>query len=643
MRFTLPLLSILAFFSGIMLVLGYFHVRGQALAGAAAQIRQLAAFATLQEAYARQWIEESVEPVVRVLEAAGPVRLYAYDTYRQRLEEAIMAAMPAERGVLGITVYFEDSRNGRHGVWFSRGEAPLHFIPDEETMRRAFLAIAHGGGFWRALVAERDAKKTLTARYYTPVSKLSIRGVRSRFGVLTVDVAMSWFAGRIRAISTAPEMDVFFMDKEGAWTLPEPPGASPASGLSRLRRLMLAKQAGQTVVSRQGREYVAAYMPLESGGLMLGMLIPEESLLGGLDRTFMLFVTAGLALFLFALLFLRRTANLILRPVRELSREAERLSAGNFSPARFFPEKAAPPVFRATGKGAVFSPGEQWPDEPGRLRKVTVRLRAALGQRQRDLTLLAAARERLFGEIALAGELQHTLRRGTQQPPDSFLLAAELLPAGHIARDVFDYFSRGAETLYCITASVTAHGIPAALLMDRVLPLLHELLLSGMPPADALKNANTIIFSYAPIDKKDLSPFVSVFAGALSAKDGTLLWASAGKPPPYRAFAGRAEALPWSGDFPLGVKRDAAYRNHTAALKPGETLLLCGNRLPTMLSPAGEAFGESRLLALLEASTGTPGQLLESIRAACLAHAGSETPPEDIALLAVRWLGGRRP
>jgi sigma-B regulation protein RsbU (phosphoserine phosphatase) len=267
----------------------------------------------------------------------------------------------------------------------------------------------------------------------------------------------------------------------------------------------------------------------------------------------------------------------------------------------------------------------------------------ALGERQRDLTLLAAAHERLFGEIALAGKLQYTLRRGRQKPPESFMLAAELRPAGPIAHDVFDYFAPDAETLYCLTASVTAHGIPAALLMDRVLPLLHELLLGGMPPAQALENANTIILSYAPIDKsdrKDLSPFVSVFISAISAKDGKLVWASAGKPPPYLVFAGKAQALPWSGDFPLGVQGGIVYHNHKSTLKPGETLVLCGSKLTGLSSPGGEAFGEERLLALLRSSTGNPAQLVASVLSACLAYTGSETPPEDIALLALRWLGG---
>ncbi len=634
-RFTLPLLAILAFFSGTMLILGYFHVREQAVAGTAAQIRQLAVFASFQEAYVRRWTEGGAAPVVRALEEAGPDRLYEYDTYRQRLEDAILAAMPAERGMLGITVYLEDTQGRRHAVRFRRGEEPLHFTPGEDAMRRAFLAVANNDGSWRTFVSESGVGKELTTRYYTPVNKRDFQGLPSRFGVLTVDVSMAWVAGRIRTISLTPETQVFFMDNEGAWTLPEAPGDGLASDLARLHRLMFAKQTGQTIVSREGKKYVVAYMPLGSGDLMFGMFIPEKDLFGDLDRTLLFFVMVGLFLFLFALLFLKRTANLILHPVHELSLEAKRLSVGDFSPAK------APPVSRSFSRPLA----EQWPDEPTRLYNTATRLRVALGQRQKDLTLLAATRERLFGEIALAGKLQHTLRHGTQKVPDRFILAAELSPAGHIAHEAFDYFSREegtGETLYCVTASVTAHGIPAALLMDRVLPLLHELLVSGMSPAEALENANTIILSYAPIDKKGLSPFVSVFVGALFAQDGTILWASAGKPPPYRIFIGSTASLPWSGDFPLGVQGESVYTNHTTTLRPGETLLLCGGRLTALLSPDGEAFGEERLLSLLTAATGTPAQLIESIRSACFAHVGSETPPEDIALVAVRWKGRYR-
>ncbi len=221
---------------------------------------------------------------------------------------------------------------------------------------------------------------------------------------------------------------------------------------------------------------------------------------------------------------------------------------------------------------------------------------------------------------------------------------------GHLiqffARDVFDYFPKDEETLYCLAASVTAHGIPAALLMDRVLPLLHELLLSGLSPARALENANTIILSYAPVnegDQSDLSPFVSVFIGAFSGRDGAFTWASAGKPPPYRLFAGQAESLPWSGDFPLGVRGGISYSDHTDRLRPGEMLFFCGNRLTGLSSPAGEVFGEDRLLSLLKSSTGSPARLAESVLSASLAYTESESPPDDLAILALRWLGGGRP
>ena len=626
-----------------MLGLGYYHAREQVFAGASSRIRQLAAFATLQEAYARHWVEGSVAPILQALEEAGPDRLSAYDSYRQRLEDAIMSVMPAERGMLGIQVYLGNDPEARHGIRFIRGESPSYFFPDDDVVRRVFLAVAQGEGSWRMRVTESGEAKILTARYYAPVFKRSMLGLRSLFGVLEVDVTLSWLANRIRAVSTAPETLIFFMDSEGSWTLPgvssAPAGGGPAddaSGLAALHRLMSAKQAGQALVGWQNKPHVAVYMPLRSGDLMLGMLIPEETLFGNLNRMTALFAAAGLILFLFALLSLRRTSNLILRPVRALGRNAERLSAGDFSP-----EGQGVAQRPASGRFSLLECAARWPDEPARLKNAATRLRAALRERQRDLTLLAATRERLFGEIALAGKLQHTLRRETEDPPEHFLLATTLHPAGHIARDVLDYFTEDGDALYCITASVTAHGIPAALLMDRVVPLLHELLLSGASPAEALQNANVIIHSYAPIDKTDLSPFVSVFIGMLSAQDGTLTWASAGKNPPYRVFAGKAAALPWSGDLPMGVKKDAAYRNQTMSLRPGETLFLCGARLIAMPSPAGGEFGEERLLSLLRASTGTPARLLEMIHAACLEHTGGTAPPDDIALLAVRWRGGR--
>lgn len=627
-----------------MLGLGYFHTREQVFAGAAAHIRQLESFAVLQESYARQWIEGSVMPILRVLEVAGPERYYASEGYRRRLEKAIMAAMPAGRGEIRLRVYLEDPWGRMRGTRFVRGGEPFHFTPDEEEIRRAFLSVADDKGSWRILVEGGGGEKDLTARYYAPIFKRDKRRLRSRFGVLAVEIPLAWLAGRIRSVSTTPGSHIFFMDKGGGWTLPDPDalaadGKRPGetAGLFRLHRLMAVRQAGQAEVPWEGKPHVAVFTPLRSGDLMLGMLIPSERLLGTLNHKVMLYAAAGLALFLFALFSLRRTAGLILGPVRELSRDAERLSAGDFSHE---PEKSGFPHARC----AVPLPGGNRfrPDEPGRLKNAAAQLRTALRQRQRDLMLLAATRERLFGEIALAGKLQQALRRGEAELPENISVAAELHPAGPIARDILDYFSVGPDTLCCIMASVTAQGIPAALLMDRVMPLLHELLSSGASPADALENTNIILHSYTSMDKTEMSPFVSVFIGMLCAKDGTLVWACAGKNPPYRVFAGKAEALPWSGAFPLGVMREAVYHNQSATFSPGESLFVCGTRLLAMPSPSGAIFGEDHVLSLLRNSTGTPARLLGTIHAACLAHIGSGTPPDDIAMLAVRWLGGRQ-
>ncbi|MDR2945628.1 MAG: hypothetical protein LBV79_02630, partial [Candidatus Adiutrix sp.] len=330
LRFTLPLLAVLAFSSASM-ILGYLSVRSEALAGAAAQIRQLEAYAAIQEVYGRQWVENNIRHIVWALEEVGPERLYTDEAFRERFEGSVMATMPAERGVLGLAVYLEDSRGARYGVRFTRDEAPLYFTPDSGALQHAFLA-ASGGASWQTLVTEGEAGKRLTARYYTPVSRRNFQGLPFNCGVLTVDLSMSWLADRILAISTVPSTQVFFMDKEGNWTLPEAPGAELAPGLARLRRLMLGRQAGQTAVTWKNEAQAVIYMPLGSGDLMFAMLIPEARLFSDLDRMLRLFIGAGALLFLFALLFLHRTASLILRPVRELSGIATRLSAGDFSP-----------------------------------------------------------------------------------------------------------------------------------------------------------------------------------------------------------------------------------------------------------------------------------------------------------------------
>ena len=634
-RFALPLLSGLLLLPLCMLAMGYQHAKLRILDEATARIQRLEAFVERQDYTSRQLVEKNAAAVIFLLEEAGPDTIFEPSgSLRQELEKRIDAILQTNQGVKEVLVYLEDGERNMRGTRFSRDEHPASFSPPEKEFRNVLFTAIGGRPVWQTRIAGQNGSgNELLMSYCAPLHRKQAGNVYSRFGVVLVNLSTPWFVGRVQSLSAMDGSAIFFMAQDGAWTLPVSSYAgdeTEKASLARLSDNMREERQGHMPVTWNGLPYVGVHLPLLTKDLVLGALIPEERLFGSLDNAAVMLAGATAVFAALVLLCLLRTSAVILRPVRELKIAASRLMRGDFTGSA---------KDRTKGSRAA---GARHLDEPARLRAAIDVLRGALRRREKDLTLLTVARERLFGEMELAGKIQRAICRTKLPEADNIVLAAELHPAGEICGEITDCFFRTPDVLCCIMGSVAARGVPAALLMDRVIPLLHELLLSGLSPGQALENANSIIDSYGTLDKSDLSPLVRVFLGALRRRDGVFTWACAGKNPPYRIFAGKVTQLNWSGDLPLGAKSDARYRNQETRLSPGETVFLCSERLTAVPDACGGMYGENRLLALLSAHTGDPGQMLRDVHESVLAHAGGERLTTDVAMLALRWLGSMR-
>jgi sigma-B regulation protein RsbU (phosphoserine phosphatase) len=371
-----------------------------------------------------------------------------------------------------------------------------------------------------------------------------------------------------------------------------------------------------------GQDVWAVFTPLSIPGFKLGVLMPKNRLFGPLDTLTVNLSLAGLLLLGLALFSVHRTALVMLRPLEHLREVADRLSQGDI--------RTPPPPKTPT---SFF-----YPDERGRLLQASERLRGALSEQVRDLTLQVLTRERLTSELKLARAIQEGLLPTALPAAATFSASGRLYPARDVCGDMYDCFfvspDHDPESICCLMGTVAARGIPAALLMGRVMPLLHEAVLSGLSPAAALENANTLLTGYSSAGE-DESLFVTMFIGIFDTRDGSMLWASAGQRPP---FSSSGETFPWSGDIPLGVVPGARYLQQRHVFTPGSALLFCNERLLALRSPDGRMFGEAAILAMLAEHGNDPDALLEKLREKLLEHCGGEMD-EDAAILAVRWTG----
>ena len=116
-----------------------------------------------------------------------------------------------------------------------------------------------------------------------------------------------------------------------------------------------------------------------------------------------------------------------------------------------------------------------------------------------------------------------------------------------------------------------------------------------------------------------------------------LTFALAGHFAPLVRSADGARSIPTvAPGLPLGVRPDSSYATAEVPLGPGDRLYLYSDGVTEAMGPAGEPFGDARLLETIGRGRSQP---LRAGVAALLGEIaqwhGSERPQDDISILAV--------
>ena len=572
--------------------------------------------------------EKRMEGIARRLEQAGPhgaaamVRMTGMArTGPSPLARLVAAGFAGEPGWKTLTVRATDENGTLHAAVWTRagnggakggapgpariasGDAARDMLLPEDSGKEAPAGTAPR---WRGSASPASSPGTLLRRAI-PLARTGTDPSRV-FGEVSLVVDTAWlvafvesaagFAGARAVILPSPDM---------------PPGETPEDS------------AGVRA------QRTAVFTPLVPEESYLGVLVPEKMLFGQVDALVWTFLLLTLAAVLPAAWSLHATTRGMLRPLEYLTETAARLSRGDFEAPGGFAGGRALPV-RARGRAGA--------DEPARLVRAADALRAALKQRAEDLTLVATTRERILGELALARAIQEGIRPREMPRAANVDTAAHLHITRAVCGDMYDAFFRSPHALCCVLGDVASRGVPASLLMGRVMPLLRELLLSGMTPAAALETVNRTLCAGAK--SSAAADFIGAVAGVLDIRSGHFTWAGAGQQPPLRFNASSVQELPWSEDMPLGIRRDARYRTLEIQLHTGDGLFFASDGLHSAPSGDGRLYGENRLVEALRQFTSETTErdcrsLLRAMHEDVLAYAAPAGAQDDIAMLAVRW------
>jgi tetratricopeptide (TPR) repeat protein len=241
-------------------------------------------------------------------------------------------------------------------------------------------------------------------------------------------------------------------------------------------------------------------------------------------------------------------------------------------------------------------------------------------------------------ELALAGRVQESLLPAEPPRIPGWQLAVALEPARETSGDFYDFIPLSDGRWGIVIADVADKGAGAALYMALCRTLIRTYAVEHNSRPELLFNAvNERILAETHGDI-----FVTVFFGVLDPVAGTLLYCNAGHSPPYffRARTGAApsakvQALRRTG-LPLGILEDAAWKQGSARLAPGDVLVLYTDGVTDAHNPQEALFGGERLLEAAQAHLGrSASHMTKAVLESAHAFVGDAPQFDDITLMIV--------
>jgi sigma-B regulation protein RsbU (phosphoserine phosphatase) len=254
-------------------------------------------------------------------------------------------------------------------------------------------------------------------------------------------------------------------------------------------------------------------------------------------------------------------------------------------------------------------------------------------------------------EVAIGSDIQQTL---LVDPPPTDLrglrVAALSVPSQQIDGDFYYFYKHEDRSADLIVADVMGKGIPAALLgaatKSHFLEALCHLL--DTSPAGILPQPKEIV-TRAHSDMVqhliDLESFVTLCYVRIDSRRRAIEFVDAGHTGliHHKAARGRCEVL--HGDnLPLGFRRGEIYNQQSLPLESDDLLVFYSDGVTETRNPAGESFGEDRLMHCVESNKALdPEDLTKAIRDAVFAFAESESPTDDLTCVVLKVVGSERP
>ncbi len=244
---------------------------------------------------------------------------------------------------------------------------------------------------------------------------------------------------------------------------------------------------------------------------------------------------------------------------------------------------------------------------------------------------LRRSRDRLDRELAGAAGMQQLILPCAMPSHESVGFASYYRTSRHAGGDYYDVLDLGGDRYGIMTADVSGHGAPAAIVMAMIRAVLHTYSAPDDPSA-VLLHINRH-FRYL----QNRGIFATALYGVLDAGRRTLRLSCAGHPAPLLGRgSGSVSPIEVDAVVPLLLMEldDVPYVERE--LRPGDRLVFYTDGVTERQRADGTMYDESRLMSTLaEAAALTPAAIVECLVADLETFAGGHEPHDDQTLLVI--------
>jgi phosphoserine phosphatase RsbU/P len=241
---------------------------------------------------------------------------------------------------------------------------------------------------------------------------------------------------------------------------------------------------------------------------------------------------------------------------------------------------------------------------------------------------------RMEQEMRIAAEIQQALLPKSGRIGSYFRAAAASLPCRSIGGDFYDYVDMPGGSLGFALGDVAGKGPPAALLSAMMQGIFAAQAASSDGPSQTIARVNLALYR-----RGIESRFVTLMYGVLD-PDGRLIYCNAGHNPPLiisSSGSGTVRRLDRGGPI-VGLFETATYEDEAVKLTPGDWLVVFSDGVSEALSAAGDEYGESRIVSVVQDHTSLdPPQLLEALFANVRDFAKGAAQSDDITAMVLRY------